>query len=179
MGGAAAGALAVRLLLGRLRGPVHSGVVRRASGLAVSEEAAANLSPPAAPEAASAEPASRPAASARPSAGCARPPRLSLGLRREPPNWLDGPFLLRTRPRRRGSAAGPPRSPEVRPRTLGLPGRGPLSLPLPRVPGRRICDLARAARLLLGVWHRALWRGDRSSLFLLRRGIYQKGTGAL
>lgn len=177
MGGAAAGALAVRLGLGRLQGPVHSGVVRRASGLAVSEEAAANLSPPAAAEAASAEPASRPAASARPSAGCARQPRLSLGLRREPPNWLDGPFLLRTRPRRRGSAAGPPRSPEVRPRALGLSGRGPPSLP--RVPGRRIRDLARAARLLLGVWHRALWRGDRSFLFLLRRGIYRKGTSAL
>lgn len=50
--------------------------------------------------------------------------------------------------------------------------------PCPRVPGRRIRDLARAARLLLRVWQRALWRGDLS-LFLLRRGSYRKGTCAL
>lgn len=129
MGGAAAGALAFTFgAVGWLRGPVGSGELGRASGPGLSEEAAASLSPPAQAEAAS-EPASRPAAPARPSAGGARPSRLSLGLRREPPNWLDGPFLLRTRPRRRGSAAGPPPSPEVRPRAPGLPGRAPPSLP--------------------------------------------------
>lgn len=102
--------------LGRLQGPVRSGEVRRASGPGVSEEAAANLSPWTPAEA-----ASEPAASARPSAGCARPPRFSLGLRREPPNWLDGSFFLKTRRRRRGSATGPPPEPRGQAAGSGAP----------------------------------------------------------
>lgn len=62
---------------------------------------------------------------------------------------------------------------------MGSGAPGPWTPSLPRVPRQRIRDLARAARLLLGVWHRALWRGDLSSLFLLGRGIYLKGTRAL
>lgn len=106
----------LRLGLGRLLGPVRSGKVRRASLPGVSEKAAANLSPPTLAEA-----ASEPAASARPSAGCARPPRLNLGLRREPPNWLDGSFFLRTRRRRRGSATGPPPEPRDQAAGSGAP----------------------------------------------------------
>lgn len=166
----------LRLGLRKLQGAVGSGELRGAPGLALSEEAAVNPSPPAQ--------AQRP-----------RSPRLARRCLPDPPRaardrsgsvrgcggnrragWT-GPFLPRTRLRRRGVAAGPTPSPEVRPWAPGLPGRGPPSLS--RVPKRRIGDLARAARLLLGVWHRALWRGDLSSLFLLGRGIYLKGTRAL